>query len=671
MEKRGKKDPQDILSNNPFASALENAGITLEELRREIMESKADLAKKPKSTDVDWESVKNSTAPLQKKGGETQEPLAHKPGDWLKNFYQSKQITPEVEIKRSRNPVKVEKTTHRKNLHEANNRGGIHSSTNHLNLRLPNANVRRVAKGLVNNEKRRHEPKGNWINKTYTVGDCADRKKQNHQPIEIPQNNNELVFTGELSPNQSAFLFRMAQSRYIPVHDGIETSLEKSADDERELIIGLDFGTSSIKVVLNDLYQKVFYAVPFYTVGSDNPYIHPSRVWLGAEGYSLDQGDEFFADLKLPLMVDHADPARLRHAAAFLALVIRHARGWLFTRHHDIYRTTNIVWSLNLGLPAEYSENRVFYKRFRQLALAAVNLAGDAQSHLTREIVDQYLALAEHALTRGEHIGELDVHPDSVNVYPEIGAQVRAFVESEAWDAKDRPFITMIDIGAGTVDISLFSVERGERSNHTYRFFQNSVEPNGVINLHRRRVDWLNKALADSNLLSEETQAFLDDISKTTDDLLSIPENLSEYLENLDGIPHGNADSEFFSDFWTQVSRLLHYTRQNRLPLNDEHWRRLPLFLCGGGSRMRFYRRIIEKLNDGALYWLNVELEILTRPANLRAEGLPDHEYDRLSVAYGLSFPKLGKIVPSHEISDLRRADMPIRERPIDPTDDG
>lgn len=256
-------------------------------------------------------------------------------------------------------------------------------------------------------------------------------------------------------------------------------------------------------------------------------------------------------------------------------------------------------------------------------------------------------------------------------MYPEIGAQVVAFVESESWDARARPFITLIDIGAGTVDVAFFSVER-QRSQRTFRFFQSSVEPNGVMNLHRKRTTWLKGELAKKNWLTSPIREFLDEISAATDQLLGIPEQVTEYLQNF-CVEGYSVDTKHFDAYDRQVNSLLHYTKNNRLPKAEDKFKNLPVILCGGGSRMQFYKKVVNVLNDFRpnSHWLHVEQEFLTKPGNLRADGLPAQEYDRLLVAYGLSFEKPGDMIPSHAIEDDRRADFPIRERPVDPTDDG
>ena len=128
--------------------------------------------------------------------------------------------------------------------------------------------------------------------------------------------------------------------RRIPIRPATKASRARQSPAGSEgvrpiqLVIGLDFGTSFSKVVVGE--TRVRYAVPFeaYSVG-DNPFLLPSclRV-LNREGectLGINGQDGVLHDnLKMPLIEgDFSDEVRAR-AAAFLALVLRHTRDWLF-----------------------------------------------------------------------------------------------------------------------------------------------------------------------------------------------------------------------------------------------------------------------------------------------------------------------------------------------------
>lgn len=64
---------------------------------------------------------------------------------------------------------------------------------------------------------------------------------------------------------------------------------------------------------------------------------------------------------------------------------------------------------------------------------------------------------------------------------------------------------------------------------------------------------------------------------------------------------------------------------------------------------MPFYGRLRETLNNHpSLYvWMKVNVRTLLLPKRLEAPGLARNDFDRLSVAYGLSFLNLGQVLKS------------------------
>jgi hypothetical protein len=81
---------------------------------------------------------------------------------------------------------------------------------------------------------------------------------------------------------------------------------------------------------------------------------------------------------------------------------------------------------------------------------------------------------------------------------------------------------------------------------------------------------------------------------------------------------------------------------------------------------MPLYANIVNELNNTmGMSWFKGRRYSLSRPKKLIAAGLSDHEYDRLSVAYGLSFPEIGKIIKSGEIPDF---DMKSASRRLQPS---
>ena len=61
---------------------------------------------------------------------------------------------------------------------------------------------------------------------------------------------------------------------------------------------------------------------------------------------------------------------------------------------------------------------------------------------------------------------------------------------------------------------------------------------------------------------------------------------------------------------------------------------------------MTTYQKLTQANSHHSFYsWMRVSFRTLNKPSNLDAPGLSRMDFDRLSVAYGLSFLDVGKVV--------------------------
>jgi hypothetical protein len=75
---------------------------------------------------------------------------------------------------------------------------------------------------------------------------------------------------------------------------------------------------------------------------------------------------------------------------------------------------------------------------------------------------------------------------------------------------------------------------------------------------------------------------------------------------------------------------------------------------------MDFYQRLKKELRRMPSYtWLRAEFEPLMPPDRLEAPGLAPADYDRLSVAYGLSFLDVGDVGQGLPLPKLPQRDPP------------
>ena len=417
--------------------------------------------------------------------------------------------------------------------------------------------------------------------------------------------------------------------------------------DARELIIGLDFGTSCAKVVITDREMQHAYAVPMVDATGVNAYLLPARLNEVDGVYTLDDKGVAHTDLKLALMATPTDEVLCARVCAYLALVIRAARSWLFTQHKEQYQRADILWSLALGQPADQATSGESKKLFESIAKIAWILAGQSGPVGVREAYDQWRTRQELSVD-----DELEVL-----VMPELAAQIHGFVSSSNFDRRSANIFLMVDVGAGTVDASTFHVRKDASGTTSFGFFTSSVEAYGAANMHRNRVTWWQSNLCsheNGRKLAEE----LESIKLSTEYRGIFPDVYTDYFKGVSATLSLTPDDDFFNKVRAQVvGQVLIKAWKNNL-LSKQAIEGIPLFICGGGSRHVFYRNILKTLKrtHGAS-WLRAEYRELMLPSGLIAPGLNRSDYDRLSVAYGLSQLTPGKIVQAEAMAPIVKVD--------------
>ncbi len=419
--------------------------------------------------------------------------------------------------------------------------------------------------------------------------------------------------------------------------------------DVRVMVIGLDFGTSSVKVVVGDQSTEDAFAIPFSKVEGIDGYLLPSRLWQTEDQFFLLGGETVHRDLKLSLLLPDDNPEHIERATAFLALVIRHVRGWLFSEKADIYSNTKIVWKLVLGIPAaNYEidpENQALVGKFRLIAKAAWLAAGNDKQEMLIGSITQAVSRAKELLAGGASKSESE--KVEVDVFPELSAQIYGFCVSQSFDKDAENIFMTVDVGAGTIDSSLFQVKKGKGGKWDFEFFTNQVKQNGVMNLHRNRVERWSDILRGQVDPAPQLVEKLKENMPHTDHHETIPDSMDYYLTGIslkfrDAKNH--PDSEFF------VKRVVRQVQGDtffraRDYLGQQMLTGIPMFLCGGGARMPYYQKLEQQLaNIPNANWLKATKRDLVIPKKLHAHGLVPADYDRLSVAFGLSFLEVGKI---------------------------
>lgn len=443
----------------------------------------------------------------------------------------------------------------------------------------------------------------------------------------------------------------------VKMTNAVKESIELVAKPEiHEMALGLDFGTSSVKLVVSDLAADKAYAVPFFTADGIDAYLLPSRVFevspeagsASDSSFNFFGGDLAFRDLKLSLLAEPDSEPRQVEVIAFLALTIQRARAWFFEQHHSIYKRVKCLWQLRIGLPAATALDNQYVPLLENILRAAWKTAaldGAIGRSEVRKIRDSVFAL------------EPDEDEPEVRVIPEIAAQIFGFVVSTSFDAKAANRYLMVDVGAGTVDSSLFKVVPGRGGQWNFEFYTAVVQPYGVSNLHAHRVNWwLSKfdGLEKASGLGQSLKAtqFATDLGG------ALPVRYLDYFSGVRVNVNKSDDPDFYffdKKLMAQVQGSTLWRAAHDNYLEKSQLTNIPMFLCGGGARSPFYLELEEKLVSlSGFSWLSAEPWQLGYPGDLVSEGIDEKDFDRLSVAYGLSKLNVGSITKAVPVPKVR-----------------
>ncbi len=427
--------------------------------------------------------------------------------------------------------------------------------------------------------------------------------------------------------------------------DGRLTQLGKGND--AELCIGLDFGTSTLKAAVNDKAIRRSYAVQFRDMPGVDAYLLPCRLYKKGNFYSLEGGRKVFHDLKLSLLESPQSNDCQQKCVAFLALAIRRIRSWLFSEYSAQY-PGGIVWGMTAGLPVARMNDQIVSDSYHRLVMAAWLASCDSSDQITCEIVEDALNRATEILS-GVASSNL-VEDVEIKLVPEIAAQIYGFVSSHAYDPNASNIFLMVDVGAGTVDASVFRVERPKgRRKDNFVIFNSFVEPFGVMNLHRKRMSFCRDLFGEKCPNQTELLDGIDKIAWMTDAEAAIPDSLGMYFSGVKFLDHeveSSIDQELYRNVRNQIGSEAYAKLHRNHILPVSQIKGMPMLLCGGGSRMPLYQQLKTHMaSSPGCRWFGVSRFDMIKPRDLVAKNLDRIDVDRLSVAYGLSKVDVGKIV--------------------------
>lgn len=385
------------------------------------------------------------------------------------------------------------------------------------------------------------------------------------------------------------------------------------------LTIGLDFGTAFTKVVVADSASRR-YVVTFEDAlrATDAEacflpgFLAVERSGLGWLGFDPSDSN-VLADLKYQLLEDTLDANSRAAIVCYLALVFRYTRHWLMTRQRSVYTGRRLDWYVNVGVPtAQWRQGRID-DEYRRLVEAAWALS-IANEEATLGTADTMLRTAPRLL--GDRLANV----------PEFIAQIAMYVNSPQ---RQMGLHLLIDVGAGTLDVSTFNVHDGD-GEHVFPIFASRVEHLGCHYAIRR-------ALAGSIVREIEDTGF--DTVRIAAAAKLAPAELQQRLNTVG------------AEVREAIAGVLADTKTRRYRGSPAWSEGLPVLLCGGGREVGLYQAALKSIAKSGY---TIRQLCLNRPARLHAPALSEADFQRLSVAYGLSYPllNLGKVRAINEVPD-------------------
>ena len=425
------------------------------------------------------------------------------------------------------------------------------------------------------------------------------------------------------------------------------------------LTIGLDWGASCSKCIVRDRYGQgdPAYVIDFGESGFGNAsHLLPSRFFLtqgDSRRISFSDSDGTYDTIdatKLALLDDLLDSVQVRdhqiHAVLYLANIIQMVIEDWSGHWGKLYPGLEPKWSLNLGIPAAKMDDSFIVERFEQVALAVWRIFENKNS-----VIDLYLAK-----TNLDYVIEEGYTPNTeINIVPEVAAQVATYAQSSF---RRDGLHALVDVGAATVDTAMFVLRRDENGDDVYSILSARVDPYGAYQLHKTRT----KSIQTHTGVQPEPPSSMDivpnDYSAYCPSDCSL--DLSKHIESL----LSDIDKKFVSHAKRSMHHVLHDVRKDKYP-NAPEWKRgILFFYCGGGNHVNVY----QKARNNLSHWWD-EYASSVHPFDFKGLQVPGNlywknsanDFDRLSVAYGLSLPfvELGKVRSPGEIAPVPKLDGP------------
>lgn len=440
----------------------------------------------------------------------------------------------------------------------------------------------------------------------------------------------------------------------------------KAIPVEREKLIqiGIDFGTSGTKIVYRDLQMRVARPIDFdHGVNGYPSHVLPStvaivdgRVFFGTEAESRCATGQVFRSFKVCLacQVGLTDCRRCAHVIGdsepgvfrvictgdpvivdaqqlctwYLAHAIRLAYAKLRQQWPPPWRLK--IW-INVGAPIDQYQGQLGKEVFSKAAYWAEKLSDDVRDGMSLPLL-----LEEYGRITASYPILPSEAQRKIFVLPETAAGLMSFVSSPA-----PPFglYAIIDVGAGTIDISFFRLASLTKSDLRMVFYDARTAIIGADNIDRAVVAGaLSKARSPEKLTPQEATTLLQEARLAKGMSNSTPIRLAVGKENV--CLQQDDIAQLIRPILDEM--LDTYRKSNFAAFRKEgfveRWRSYLLFFLGGGTRIDLLRKDFTTFRPSP-HNRQILATPLRTPDDFEATKAAKSDFDLLAIAYGLSYP--------------------------------
>lgn len=488
-------------------------------------------------------------------------------------------------------------------------------------------------------------------------------------PVHQPSATAELILIEEDGINHQRYCLDL-------IDQGLTDAGRKIDPRSRvDITIGLDLGTSCSKVVWR--YRDRSYPVCFgKDPGSITDYLYPSTVYFDGQALQTDPDPGRDRSWRTEFRVSHFkvclacennphSKCRIGHCALttwnpalfsddikgkevsfilayYLASVLTRARDHIideFEKRIQRIDRRNIRWKVCLAVPNRYMAYKNITSEY-ELVLKTGWLISSALQNLKQKSSARLMKQCYFHASRLAGSNPLDCF-----IVPETVAQVKSFVKSR--NTGDGLY-ALVDIGAGTVDASVFRLFNHPKQGRVHSDYATMVLNTGSAFIESlafywfSRQDWLKESDGVSPQYAE---------NRLREVLRQMKENDGESIPDYPTIPATELNQslvEASKRVKFRVHDLLKklFDEAYKLEPNADRWTDLKLILSGGGAVSPVYR------NSSTLAF-SLEHCKPSHPPRLIDFKIPDDfqlgylrqdQFHRFAVAYGLSLEESEQI---------------------------